>query len=58
MKAPSSGTLGMIRLFRLVLSHLALTGGMAAGDSLVSQLLGHGVAARGLPSVRPGHRFE
>jgi putative membrane protein len=40
------GTLGMIRLFRLVLSHLALTGGMAAGDSLVSQLLGHGVAAR------------
>jgi putative membrane protein len=40
------GTLGMIRLFRMVLSHLALTGGMAAGDSLVSQLLGHGVAAR------------
>ncbi len=40
------GTLGMIRLFRLVLSHLALTGGMAAGDSLIQQLLGHGVAAR------------
>jgi putative membrane protein len=40
------GTLGMIRLFRLVLSHLALTGGMAAGDSLISQVLGHGVAAR------------
>jgi putative membrane protein len=40
------GTLGMVRLFRLVLSHLALTGGMAAGDSLISQVLGHGVAAR------------
>jgi putative membrane protein len=40
------GTLGMIRLFRLVLSHLALTGGMAAGDSLISQMLGHGLAAR------------
>ncbi len=40
------GTLGMIRVFRLVLSHLALTGGMAAGDSLISQMLGHGVAAR------------
>ena len=39
------GTLGMIRLFRLVLSHLALTGGMAAG-ALIQQLLGHGVAAR------------
>jgi putative membrane protein len=40
------GTLGMIRVFRLVLSHLALTGGMAASDSLISQVLGHGVAAR------------
>jgi putative membrane protein len=40
------GTLGMIRVFRMVLSHLALTGGMAAGDSLISQMLGHGVAAR------------
>jgi putative membrane protein len=40
------GTLGMVRLFRLVLGHLAMTGGMAAGDSLISQMLGHGVAAR------------
>jgi putative membrane protein len=40
------GTLGMIRVFRLVLSHLALTGGLAAGDSLISQMLGHGVAAK------------
>jgi putative membrane protein len=46
------GTLGMIRLFRHVLAHLALTGGMAAGDSLIQQLLGHGIAAR--VSVRLG----
>ncbi|MBA4788249.1 MAG: TIGR01620 family protein [Pseudomonadota bacterium] len=40
------GTLGMIRLVRHVVSHLAVTGGMAAGDSLVQQLVGHGLAAR------------
>jgi putative membrane protein len=40
------GTLGLIRLVRHVVAHLALTGGMAAGDSLIQQLLGHGVAAR------------
>lgn len=40
------GTLGFIRLARHVVTHLALTGGMAAGDSLVSQVLGHGLAAR------------
>lgn len=40
------GTLGFIRLARQVVTHLALTGGMAAGDSLVSQVLGHGLAAR------------
>ncbi len=40
------GLLGMIRLARHVLSHLAVTGGMAAGDSLVQQILGHGIAAR------------
>src|SRR5262249_61278047 len=36
----------IVRLFGLVSSHLALTAGMAAGDSLISQVLGHGVAAR------------
>jgi len=46
------GTLGMIRLFRHVLAHLALTGGMAASDSLIQQMLGHGIAAR--LSVRLG----
>ncbi|MBN8958916.1 MAG: TIGR01620 family protein [Rhizobiales bacterium] len=40
------GTLGMIRLVRMVLAHLAVTGGMAASDSLVQQVLGHGLAAK------------
>jgi putative membrane protein len=40
------GTLGMIRLIRHVIAHLAITGGMAASDSLVQQMLGHGVAAK------------
>ncbi|MHA7777691.1 YcjF family protein [Roseibium sp. M-1] len=40
------GTLGFFRLARHVLAHLAVTGGMAAGDSLASQVLGHGLAAR------------
>jgi putative membrane protein len=40
------GLLGLIRLLRQVIAHLAMTGGMAAGDSLVQQMLGHGVAAK------------
>jgi putative membrane protein len=40
------GTLGLIRLMRHVIAHLAVTGGMAAGDGLIQQLLGHGVAAK------------
>jgi len=40
------GFLGLLRLARQAVAHLAVTGGMAAGDSLVSQLVGHGVAAR------------
>ncbi len=40
------GTLGFLRLARHVLAHLAVTGGMAAGDGLASQVLGHGLAAR------------
>jgi putative membrane protein len=40
------GTLGLIRLTRMVASHLALTGGIAAGDSIVQQMVGHGVAAK------------
>jgi putative membrane protein len=40
------GTLGMIRLMRHVLAHLAITGGMAASDSVIQQVLGHGLAAK------------
>jgi len=40
------GALGMIRLLREVIAHLAITGGMAASDSLVQQMLGHGIAAK------------
>jgi putative membrane protein len=40
------GALGMFRLMRQVIAHLAITGGMAVGDSLIQQVLGHGVAAK------------
>ncbi|MFO1116457.1 MAG: TIGR01620 family protein [Beijerinckiaceae bacterium] len=40
------GFLGFLRLARSVGAHLAITGGMAVGDSLVQQVLGHGLAAR------------
>jgi putative membrane protein len=40
------GALGMIRLTRHVIAHVAITGGMAASDSLVQQVLGHGLAAK------------
>ena len=40
------GTLGVLRLFRQVISHLAMTGGVAVTDSLLQQIIGHGVAAR------------
>ncbi len=40
------GTLGMLRLLRHVISHLVLTGGLATSDSLIQQILGHGIAAK------------
>ncbi len=40
------GTFGLFRLARRVIAHLAVTGSIAVGDSLVQQLVGHGVAAR------------
>jgi putative membrane protein len=40
------GFLGMIRLVRHIIAHLTVTGTLAAGDSLVQQILGHGVAAK------------
>lgn len=39
-------TLGLIRLARNVIAHLAVTGSIAAGDSIIQQLLGHGLAAK------------
>lgn len=40
------GSLGFLRILRSVGAHLAITGGMAAGESIVQQALGHGIAAR------------
>jgi putative membrane protein len=40
------GTLSLARLVRQVVMHLAVTGGLAASDSLIQQLLGHGIAAK------------
>ena len=40
------GLLGFLKLARSVGTHLAITGGMAVGDSLVQQLVGHGIAAK------------
>jgi putative membrane protein len=37
---------GMVRLSRMVIGHLAITGGVALTDSVVQQLIGHGLAAR------------
>jgi len=40
------GTLGLVRLLRLTITHLAVTGGVGASDSLIQQMVGHGVAAK------------
>jgi len=40
------GSLGLLRLAQDVVSHLAVTGGMATADGLIQQMLGHGVAAK------------
>jgi putative membrane protein len=40
------GALGVLKLFRQVISHLAVTGGVGMADSVVQQVIGHGVAAR------------
>jgi putative membrane protein len=46
------GFLGLLKLLRSIAGHIAVTGGMAAGDSLIQQFLGHGIAAK--LSVRLG----
>jgi putative membrane protein len=40
------GFFGLIKLARSIGAHLAITGGMAVGDSLVQQIVGHGIASR------------
>ncbi|MGV8936763.1 MAG: YcjF family protein [Allorhizobium sp.] len=40
------GKLGMLRLLRDVIAHLAVTGSIAVGDGLAQQVLGHGIAQR------------
>lgn len=40
------GMLGFWRLARSVGAHLTITGGMAVGDSLIQQVVGHGLAAK------------
>ncbi|MGH6926604.1 MAG: YcjF family protein [Propylenella sp.] len=40
------GTLGLLRLTRAVIGHLAVTGSLAVGDTLLQQFVGHGIAGR------------
>ncbi|MCW6506470.1 YcjF family protein [Lichenifustis flavocetrariae] len=40
------GFFGFVKLAKSVGAHLAVTGGMAVGDSLVQQVVGHGIAAK------------
>lgn len=40
------GTLGFVRVLRHAVGHLAVTGGMAAGDTLMGEVIGKGLAAK------------
>jgi putative membrane protein len=40
------GWLGLVRLLRQTIAHLAVTGSVAVGDGLIQQALGHGLASR------------
>jgi putative membrane protein len=40
------GLFGLIKLARSIGAHIAITGGMAVGDSVLQQLVGHGIASR------------
>jgi len=40
------GLLGLVKLARSIGAHIAITGGMAVGDSIIQQIIGHGVASR------------
>lgn len=40
------GLIGLIRLARMVITHIVLTGGLALGDDLIQQLIGHRFVAK------------
>ncbi len=40
------GALGLIRISRMVLTHLAITGGIALGDDIINQVLGHSLVSK------------
>jgi len=40
------GTLSLLKLARMVVTHIVLTGGIALGDDVIQQLVGHGLTAR------------
>ncbi|WP_210208177.1 YcjF family protein, partial [Rhodoplanes roseus] len=40
------GALGLVRLMRHVIAHLAVTGGLSVGDGVVQQMIGQGLAAK------------
>jgi putative membrane protein len=40
------GTLSLLKLARMVLTHIVLTGGVALGDDVIQQLVGHGLTAK------------
>jgi len=40
------GWFGFLRLARSIGAHLTITGGMAVGDSLLQQVVGHGIASK------------
>jgi putative membrane protein len=40
------GTLSLFKLARMVVTHIVLTGGIALGDDVIQQLVGHGLTAK------------
>ena len=40
------GRIGFLKLFKDVIGHLAVTGAIAVGDSVVGEALGHGIVSR------------
>jgi len=40
------GTLSLLKLARMVVTHIVLTGGIALGDDMIHQVIGHGLTAK------------